>query len=119
MLQLGRVGSYPDLNKSTVAKYASPLFSPNNCTVDQLLGFTTGNAYDPAVCPRQSYLDYEEQKTVVSLWSIARSPLIMGGDLTATPSRIIALLTNKHILTINSFSRNASQILRTEDGKCV
>merc|ERR1712146_30956 len=89
MLQIGRVGSYDDLKPETLAKYASPPFSPNNCSIQQLQGARGPgyHSYDPALCPRQSYLTDEEQKTLVSLWSIARSPLIMGGDLTNSPKR--------------------------------
>jgi len=131
MLQIGRVGSYNDLKPETLAKYNSPPFAPNNCTIEQLSGtFNAGNSpngdtdgnsapYDPAVCPRQSYLSYEEQKTLVSLWAIARSPLIMGGSLPESPPEVIALLTNAAVMHMNSYSQNSSEVYRNEsDGRC-
>lgn len=119
MMQLGRVGSYPNLTSSGLAGYGVsslegifPQPPPvANCTVYQLLGLQhTGTAYDPGDCPRQSYLDMHEQRTLMTLWSIARSPLIMGGDLTQSPPEVIALLTNKDILHVNEYGRVAKQL---------
>jgi hypothetical protein len=45
MLQIGRVGSYPNLKPETLAHYASPPFTPQNCTLAQLTGnYSTGPA---------------------------------------------------------------------------
>ncbi|MEI9904689.1 MAG: hypothetical protein WDN06_12495 [Asticcacaulis sp.] len=38
-----------------------------------------------ALGSRDSRFTPDEQRTVMTLWSIARSPLIMGGDLRARP----------------------------------
>ena len=45
-----------------------------------------------------------EQMTVMTLWSIARSPLIMGGDLRHLDAPTLALLTNPEILAVNQAS---------------
>lgn len=45
-----------------------------------------------------------EQKTVMTLWSIARSPLIMGGDLRHLDPPTLALLTNPEVLAVNQAS---------------
>ena len=125
MLQIGRVGSYPDLQPETLAQYASPPFTPNNCSVNQLIGNWSGGPgpiwqYDIGWCPRQSYLTYEESKSLVTLWSIARSPLIMGGDLTRSPPEIVALLANQAVMEMNSHSENAHEVLRDDtSGSCV
>jgi len=45
-----------------------------------------------------------EQRTVMTLWSIARSPLIMGGDLRHLDLPTLALLTNREVLDVNQAS---------------
>jgi alpha-galactosidase len=42
-----------------------------------------------------------EQQTVMTLWAIARSPLIMGGDLRHLDAPTLALLTNREVLAVN------------------
>ena len=117
MLQLGRVGSYPNLTKAALQIYGQtePTYEPVNCTPSQLKGVKVqagaqGGGYDPQNCPRMSYLDLEEQRALMTLWSIARSPLMMGGDLTMSPPEIIALLKNVDVLDMNAASDGASQL---------
>ena len=45
-----------------------------------------------------------EQRTLMTLWSIARSPLIMGGDLRWLDAPTLALLTNREVLAVNQAS---------------
>ena len=98
-----------------------PTWLPNNCTVSQLKGVkvqegAAGGGYDPQLCPRMSYLDLHEQRSLVTLWSIARSPLIMGGDLLQSPPETIALLTNRDILEMNSDASGAMQLDHDSQG---
>ncbi|WP_329742022.1 glycoside hydrolase family 27 protein [Dyella sp. A6] len=46
----------------------------------------------------------DEQRTLMSLWSIARSPLIMGGDLRHLDIPTLALLTNPEVIAVNQAS---------------
>jgi hypothetical protein len=46
----------------------------------------------------------DEQRTLLTLWSIARSPLMDGGDLTKTDPATLALLTNDEVLAVNQHS---------------
>jgi len=48
----------------------------------------------------------DEQRTLMTLWSIARSPLIMGGDLRHLDPATLALLTNREVLAVNQASRD-------------
>jgi hypothetical protein len=48
----------------------------------------------------------DEQRTLMTLWSIARSPLIMGGDLRQLDAATLALLTNPEVLAVNQASRD-------------
>lgn len=49
---------------------------------------------------------HDEQLTLMSLWCMARSPLIMGGDLRSLDQWTLDLLTNDEILAINQHSSN-------------
>jgi alpha-galactosidase len=48
----------------------------------------------------------DEQKTLMTLWSIARSPLIMGGDLRHLDQPTLDLLTNDEVLAVNQKSHD-------------
>ena len=56
-----------------------------------------------------------EQCTLMSLWSIARSPLIMGGDLRHLDAPTLALLTNPEVIAVNQRSVG-NRPLFLEDG---
>jgi hypothetical protein len=51
--------------------------------------------------PRMSRLTPDEQRTQVTLWAIARSPLILGANLTQLDQRTLDLLTNRDVIAIN------------------
>lgn len=57
-----------------------------------------------ALGARDSRFTLDEQRTLMTLWSIARSPLIMGGDLRHLDDATLALLTNPDILAVNQAS---------------
>ena len=65
---------------------------------------------------RKTNFTTDEQYTLMSLWSIARSPLMHGGDMTKTDSLTLSLLTNDEVLAVNQHSTNNRQLFRTEDG---
>lgn len=66
---------------------------------------------------RDRYTNFtpDEQKTMLSLWSIFRSPLILGGELRENRKEDLALITNRDILEINQFSSDNRQLLRTPE----
>ncbi|MGB8259798.1 MAG: glycoside hydrolase family 27 protein [Terracidiphilus sp.] len=51
--------------------------------------------------PRQSRLTADEQRTEFTLWAIARSPLIMGANLTRLDPLTRQLMTSQNILFMN------------------
>ena len=59
-----------------------------------------------ALGDRDTQFTADEQRTVMSLWAIARSPLIMGGDLRHLDEPTLALLTNDEVLAVNQQSDN-------------
>jgi hypothetical protein len=68
-----------------------------------------------ALGKRKTRFTPDEQRTMMSLWSIARSPLIMGGDLRALDAETLALLTNDEVLGVNQHGSGARQLFRTGD----
>ena len=61
---------------------------------------------------RPSLLTHEEQYTLMSLWSIFRSPLMMGGDLPTSDAFTYDLLTNAEVLVVNQHSDNGRESYR-------
>jgi alpha-galactosidase len=53
----------------------------------------------------------DEQQTVMTLWSIFRSPLIFGGDLPSNDAATTALITNGEVLEVDQHSRGGRQVL--------
>ncbi|ACQ78319.1 putative alpha-galactosidase [Beutenbergia cavernae DSM 12333] len=64
---------------------------------------------------RHSRLTPAEQVTLLSLWVISRSPLMMGGDLPTSSPETIALLTNDAVLDVLRTSRASREVLREGD----
>ena len=54
----------------------------------------------------------DEQYTLMTLWSIARSPLIFGGDMTRLDDLTLELLTNPEMLEVNQNSTHNRQVFR-------
>jgi alpha-galactosidase len=50
---------------------------------------------------RQSRLTHDEQRTEFTLWAIARSPLILGANLTRLDAFTRSLITNQDVIFIN------------------
>ncbi|ADG10312.1 glycoside hydrolase family 27 protein [Caulobacter segnis] len=57
-----------------------------------------------ALGERDTKFTPDEQRTLMTLWSIARSPLIMGGDLRHLDAPTKALLTNPEVIAVNQTS---------------
>jgi len=55
----------------------------------------------------------DEKYTLFTLWSIFRSPLMMGGDLSQLDNLTFSLLTNKEVLAVNQKSINNHEIRAT------
>ena len=64
---------------------------------------------------RQSRFTRDEQYTLMTLWSIFRSPLMFGGDLPSTDAFTRGLLTNKNVLAMHRSSTRNRQLFRRGD----
>lgn len=57
----------------------------------------------------------EEQITMMTLWTIFRSPMIMGGEMRENDEWTLSLLTNGEVLSLLKQSYGAEQISRSAD----
>lgn len=67
---------------------------------------------------RQTAFTREEQITMMTLWCIFRSPLMVGGDLRSLDGWTLSLLTNEEVLRLPAHSFDAAQLER-DDGHAV
>ncbi len=64
---------------------------------------------------RQTRFTHDEQRTMLTLWCIFRSPLIMGGNLTRNDAWTTSLLTNDEVIAVDQHSTGGHQV--SNDGK--
>jgi len=64
--------------------------------------------------PRASRLTHDEQRTLLTLWSIFRSPLIMGGNLTLCDEWTQAALTNAELIGVDQHSSDSHAVASTD-----
>lgn len=75
-----------------------------------LMGGTGGD--DPE---RATRFTWPEQQTLIAAWSIARSPLMIGGDLPSMDDKTIDLLTNPDLLAANQKGKDPQEVFRIGD----
>jgi alpha-galactosidase len=66
--------------------------------------------------PRQSRLTHDEQQTQFVLWSIARSPLILGANLTQLDEFTRVLITNRALIEVNQKSTGSHPVQKLPAG---
>lgn len=59
---------------------------------------------------RVSALTHDEQRTVLTLWSMLRSPLVLGANLTKLDEWTTSLLTNQDILNVDQNAHGGRQV---------
>jgi alpha-galactosidase len=62
--------------------------------------------------PRASRLTHDEQTTLMTLWCIFRSPLMMGGDLPSLDPWTASLLENPEVLGVDQSGAGEHQVFR-------
>ena len=65
--------------------------------------------------PRASRLTRDEQRTLLTLWSIFRSPLIMGGNLQLCDEWTKSLLTNAEVIAVDQHSKGNRAVETTNN----
>jgi hypothetical protein len=63
---------------------------------------------------RKTHFTRDEQFTLMSLWSIARSPLMIGADLTKLDDFTLSLLTNDEVIAVNQNSSNNRELFHRD-----
>lgn len=63
---------------------------------------------------RNTRLSHNEQRTLVTLWSIFPSPLMIGGDLTKFDAWTTALITNREVIAMDQHSKGNHPAITTD-----
>lgn len=108
---------FPISIKSQFARLAAwePYAKPNNWPDADMLPFGELKPAPGDGKPRTSRLTLEEQRTQLTLWSVARSPLIVGANLTLLDLPTLGLLTNRDLLRVNQTATHSEQVLKEGD----
>jgi len=62
--------------------------------------------------PRDDGLLPAERQTLMTLWAIARSPLMIGGDLPSSDPDVIALFTNADVYAMHATATSSRELFR-------
>jgi hypothetical protein len=65
--------------------------------------------------PRDTRLTPTEQQTLLTLWSMARSPLILGANLTQLDDATLKLITNHDVLGVDQTATRSGQVMHDGD----
>ncbi|MCM3728351.1 glycoside hydrolase family 27 protein [Neobacillus cucumis] len=79
------------------------------------LGHIGIRSVDGGGADRWTRFTKDEQVTMMTLWSIFRSPLMFGGELRDNDEWTLSLLTNKEVLELNQNSRSNRLVYRKDD----
>ncbi|HLN00023.1 MAG TPA: glycoside hydrolase family 27 protein [Bryobacteraceae bacterium] len=63
--------------------------------------------------PRQTRFSHDEQRALLTFWSIMRSPLMIGGDLPHNDEWTMSLLTNAEVIAVNQHSTGNRPLITT------
>jgi hypothetical protein len=63
---------------------------------------------------RRTHFTHDEQYTLMSLWAIARSPLIFGGDMTQMDPFTLSLLTNAEVIAVDQNSTGNHELFNRD-----
>jgi hypothetical protein len=78
-----------------------------------------GNLSRNGTChgPQDRYTQFtkDEQITLMTLWSIFRSPLMFGGEMRNNDEWTLSLMTNEEVLDVNQNSFNGKQVYRDDN----
>ncbi len=64
---------------------------------------------------RQTRFTKNEQVTMMTLWSIFRSPLMFGGDMPSNDAWTLSLLTNEKVIAVNQSAQNSRELFNRGD----
>ena len=64
---------------------------------------------------RYTQFTKDEQITLMTLWSIFRSPLMFGGEMRNNDEWTLSLMTNEEVIDVNQNSHGGKQVYRDEE----
>lgn len=65
-------------------------------------------------CERMTGFTFDEQRTMITLWCIFGSPLMIGGELTKLDDKTLELLTNDEVLKMLTPACKPHQVIRND-----
>ena len=83
---------------------------PGNWPDADMLPFGSLTPHPGMGDPRSSRLTQDEQRTQFTLWAIARSPLMLGTNLTRLDPFTRSLITNRAVIAVNQTSWESHQL---------
>ncbi|TAN01586.1 MAG: glycoside hydrolase family 27 protein [Chitinophagaceae bacterium] len=92
------------------APYAGPGHWPNL----DMIPIGKLSIQGPVGPERYSHFTDAEKRTLMTLWCISRSPLILGGNLPDNTPEDLSLETNKEVLAVNQEGINSHQLYRKD-----
>jgi alpha-galactosidase len=96
----------PDMLPLGHLRYLPPGWSRNVTTSREYFAMTAHGGQEGV----PNFLTADEQRTVMTLWTIARCPLMFGGHLPASDEWTMSLITNEEVLAVNQRSRGNRQL---------
>ena len=79
------------------------------------LGILQLNEPNPVYRARKTRFTENEQRTVMNLWCIFRSPLMFGGEMTLNDDFTLSLITNRELLEIDQYSSGNRPVISEKD----
>ena len=64
--------------------------------------------------PRDTRLSHDEQRTLMTLWAIFPSPLMVGAELPSADAWTLSLLTNAEVIEVDQHSSGNHPVIRTD-----
>jgi len=93
----------------------SPYIEPNHWPDGDMLPIGNLGPRTPVGAARDSRLTHDEQRTMMTLWSIARSPLFLGSNVLQMDQFTESLLTNPEIISVDQQSTNNHPVPQRDD----
>ena len=97
-------------NQFTLCRAWAPYIVPNHWPDADMLPLGRIRIHGYKGPERQSRLTWTEQRTLLTLWAIFRSPLMMGGDLPSLDAATLGLLTNPEMLAMDQHSTHNREL---------
>ncbi|MGH9761274.1 MAG: alpha-L-fucosidase, partial [Blastocatellia bacterium] len=99
----------------TAAKWAATFSKPGRWPDADMLPIGRLGPHPGEGQLRNTLFTRDEQRTMMTLWSIFRSPLIMGGDLPSNDDWTTSLLINAEVIAVNQHSKENHAVISTND----